>query len=64
MGLSLIEAATGCLEAANSRLDHLAVNKTFVYGELLCRLALMNNAGGGGLFFPVGRSTPRRASER
>jgi hypothetical protein len=30
MGLTLIEAATGCFEAANSRMDHLAVIKTFV----------------------------------
>ena len=46
MGLTLIEAATGCVEPAESRLAHLAVIKTFAEGELLRRLPFMNISSG------------------
>jgi hypothetical protein len=42
MGLTLIEAAK-----YESRLEHLAVIKTFAEGELLSWLPFMNIAGGG-----------------
>jgi hypothetical protein len=44
MGLTLIEAATGCVEPAETRLEHLAVIKTFAEGELLSRLPLRRAA--------------------
>jgi len=47
MGLTLIEAATGCVEPAETRLEHLAVIKTFAESELLSRLPFMNIPGGG-----------------
>jgi hypothetical protein len=50
MGLTLIEAATGCVESAEIRLDHLAVIKTIAVGKLLGGLPLMNTGGGGGLY--------------
>ena len=40
MGLTLIEAASDCVESAETRLEHLAVIKTFAEGELLSRLPL------------------------
>ena len=52
MGLTLIKAATGCVEPAETRLKHLAVIKTFAEGELLSWLPFMNIAGGG-LFYSV-----------
>ena len=64
MGLTLIEAATGCVESAEIRLDHLAVIKTIAVGKLLGGLPLMKIAGGGGLYLLRRKSTPRRASER
>jgi hypothetical protein len=57
MGLTLIEAATGCVEPAETRLEHLAVIKTFSEGELLSRLPFMNIAGGG-LFYSVEKELP------
>ena len=42
MGLTLIEAAK-----YETRLEHLAVIKTFAEGELLSWLPFMNIAGGG-----------------
>ena len=50
MGLTLIEAATGWVESAEIRLDHLAVIKTIAVGKLHGGLPLMNIAGGGGLY--------------
>ena len=47
MGLTLIEAATRCVKQPESRLEHLAVIKTFAEGELLSWLPFMNIAGGG-----------------
>jgi len=47
MGLTLIEAATGCEKQPETRLEHLAVIKTFAEGELLSWLPFMNIAGGG-----------------
>jgi|694.fasta_scaffold69696_3 hypothetical protein len=47
MDLTLIEAATGCVESAEIRLDHLAVIKTIAVGKLHGGLPLMNIAGGG-----------------
>ena len=52
MGLTLIEAAK-----YESRLEHLAVIKTFSEGELLSRLPFMNIAGGG-LFYSVEKELP------
>ena len=52
MGLTLIEAAK-----YESRLEHLAVIKTFAEGELLSRLPFMNIAGGG-LFYAVEKELP------
>jgi hypothetical protein len=52
MGLTLIEAAK-----YESRLEHLAVIKTFAEGELLRRLAFMNISGGG-LFYSVEKELP------
>ena len=52
MGLTLIEAAK-----YESRLEHLAVIKTFAEGELLSRLPFMNIAGGG-LFYSVEKELP------
>jgi hypothetical protein len=46
MDLTLIEAATGCVESAEIRLDHLAVIKTIAVGKLHGGLPLMNIAGG------------------
>ena len=46
MGLTLIEAATGCVKEPESRLEHLAVIKTFARGELLSWLPFMNIVGG------------------
>ena len=42
IGLTLIEAATGCVEPAVNRLEHLAVIKTFAEGERLSRFLFMN----------------------
>ena len=52
MGLTLIEAAK-----YESRLEHLAVIKTFAEGELLSRLPFMNITGGG-LFYAVEKELP------
>ena len=52
MGLTLIEAAK-----YETRLEHLAVIKTFSEGELLARLPFMNIAGGG-LFYSVEKELP------
>ena len=52
MGLTLIEAAK-----YETRLEHLAVIKTFSEGELLSRLPFMNIAGGG-LFYSVEKELP------
>ena len=52
MGLTLIEAAK-----YESRLEHLAVIKTFAEGELLSWLPFMNIAGGG-LFYSVEKELP------
>jgi hypothetical protein len=52
MGLTLIEAAK-----YETRLEHLAVIKTFAEGELLSWLPFMNIAGGG-LFYSVEKELP------
>ena len=52
MGLTLIEAAK-----YETRLEHLAVIKTFAEGELLSWLPLMNIAGGG-LFYSIEKELP------
>jgi len=52
MGLTLIEAAK-----YETRLEHLAVIKTFSEGELLARLPFMNIAGGG-IFYSVEKELP------
>ncbi len=52
MGLTLIEAAK-----YETRLEHLAVIKTFAEGELLSWLPFMNVAGGG-LFYSVEKELP------
>ena len=57
MGLTLIEAATGCEQQPETRLAHLAVIKTFAEGELLSWLPFMNIAGGG-LFYSVEKELP------
>jgi len=52
MGLTLLEAAK-----YETRLEHLAVIKTFAEGELLSRLPFMNIAGGG-LFYSAEQELP------
>ncbi len=56
MGFTLIEAASGCVKQPESRLEHLAVIKTFAEGELLSWLPFMNIA--------VGASDERHAAAR
>ena len=56
MGLTLIEAATRCVNQSESRLERLAVIKNFAEGELLSWLPFMNIA--------VGASDERHAAAR
>ena len=46
MNLNLIGAATGCVEQAESRLEHLTVIRTFSEGDMPSRLPFMNIDGG------------------
>ena len=60
MNLNLIGAATGCIEQAESRLEHLTVIRTFSEGDMPSRLPFMN-IDGGSLFYsePAGLRGPR-----